>query len=286
MDWKTILAWRCRLVARKFDGSKNREYPGRPRIGKDVEELIVQIARENRDWGYDRIAGALSNVGHKVSDQTVGHILKRHGIPPERERKKTRTWSEFIRSHVDVLTATDFFTTEVWTKRGLVTYYVLFFIHVATRRVHITGVTPNPNESWMTQVARNVTMADVGILAGSRYLIHDRDGKFCPAFDETIRAAGVNPIKLPAQSPNLNAYAERWVRSVKEECLSKLILFGEASLRRTLSSYVDHFHREWNHQGKEKLLLFPAEKPEGESAAIRCSERLGGLLKFYQRKAA
>ena len=219
-----------------------------------------------------------------MSDQTVGTILKRHGIPPAPERRKTVTWKEFIRSHMDVLAATDFFTTEVWTKSGLVTYYVLFFMQVATRRVHIAGVTPYPNESWMTQVARNVTMADVGFLSDSRYVIHDRDGKFCPAFDHTVEAAGVKPVKLPARSPNLNCYAERWVRSVKDECLSKLILFGESSLRRALTAYVAHFHRERNHQGKDNLLLFPDD--HGDTGPVCCHERLGGLLRFYHRQAA
>jgi hypothetical protein len=204
---ETILAWHRRLVAKKFDGSKNREYPGRPRIDKEVEGLIVRFAQENRDWGYDRIVGALANVGYEVSYQTVGNILKRHSIPPATERTKRTTWKEFIRSHMDVLAATDFFTTEVWTARGLVTYYVLFFMQVGTRRVHIAGVTPYPGEYWMTQVARNVTMTDIGFLAESRYLIHDRDAKFCQAFDETLEAAGVKPIKLPAQSPNLKDHA-------------------------------------------------------------------------------
>ncbi len=187
---ETLLGWHRRLVARKFDGSKNRQYPGRPRVDADIEELVVRLAQENKSWGYDRIAGALSNLGHEVSDQTVGNILKRHGIPPVPERKKTTTWTEFIRSHMEVLAATDFFTAEVWTQGGLVTYYVLFFIHLATRRVHIAGITPNPNEQWMTQVARNVTMADVGFLASSRYLIHDRDSKFCESARDTIEGVG------------------------------------------------------------------------------------------------
>ena len=139
----------------------------------------MRLAKENNSWGYDRIAGALANLGHEVADQTVGNILKRHGIPLAPERRKTTTWREFIRSHMDVLAATDFFTAEVWTQGGLVTYYVLFFMHLATRRVHVAGITPHPNEQWMTQVARNVTMADVGFLSSSRYLIHDRDSKFC-----------------------------------------------------------------------------------------------------------
>jgi len=176
---ETILGWHRRLVAKKFDGSKNRQYPGRPRIDADIEELVVRLAKENKSWGYDRIAGALANLGHEVSDQTVGNILKRQGIPPAPERKKTTTWPEFIRSHMDVLAATDFFTADVWTQAGLVTYYVFFFIHLATRRVYIAGITPHPNEQWMTQMARNATMADVGFLSSSRYLIHDRDSKFC-----------------------------------------------------------------------------------------------------------
>ena len=151
-------------------------------VDADIEELVVRLAKENKSWGYDRIAGALANLGHEVADQTVGNILKRHGIPLAPERRKTTTWREFIRSHMDVLAATDFFTTEVWTQGGLVTYYVLFFIHLATRRVHVAGITPHPNEQWMTQVARNVTMADVGFLSSSRYLIHDRDTKFCQSF--------------------------------------------------------------------------------------------------------
>ena len=136
---ETILAWHRRLVARKFDGSTKRNYPGRPMVDRAVEQLVIRFATENRDWGYDKIAGALANIGHTVSDQTVGNILKRHGIPPAPERKKTTTWKEFIRSHQAVLAATDFFTTEVWTVNGLVTYYVLFVMHVATRRVHIAG---------------------------------------------------------------------------------------------------------------------------------------------------
>jgi putative transposase len=182
----TVLAWHRRLIAKKFDCSKNRTYPGRPKVDQEVEELVVRLAKENPSWGYGRIAGAVAHVGHHVSDQTVGNILERNGIPPAPARKKTTTWKGFIRSHMDVLAATDFFTTEVWTKGGLVTYYVLFFMHVNTRRVHLAGVTPYPNEKWMTQIARNVTMIDVGFLSERQYLIHDRDGKFCPASIDTI----------------------------------------------------------------------------------------------------
>jgi transposase InsO family protein len=229
----TILTWYRKLVARKFDGSKARQGPGRPRIKREVEQLIVRMASENRDWGYDRIVGALANLGYKVSDQTAGNVLQRHALPPAPERKRTTPWAEFIRAHLAVLAGTDFFTVEVLTLRGLVTYYVLFFIHLESRRVDIAGITIHPNEQWMKQMARNATMEGWGTLRDCRYLLHDRDTKYTQSFRAIIKSGRVKTLMLPAHSPNLNAYAERWVRSVKEECLAKLVLFGERSLRRT-----------------------------------------------------
>ena len=217
----TILGWYRKLVARKFDGSKARRGPGRPRIKREVEQLIIRMARENRDWGYDRIAGALANLGYEISDQTVGNVLRRHGLLPAPQRKRTISWTDFIRTHVELLAGTDFFTAEVLTLRGLVTYYVLFFIHLESRRVCIAGITVHPNELWMKQIARNVTMDDCGALRDCRYLLHDRDTKFTRSFRAIIVSGRVEPLALPARSPNLNAYAERWVRSVKEECCPK-----------------------------------------------------------------
>src|SRR5262249_5946316 len=284
---ETILAWHRKLVARKFDASHQRKTPGRPKIDPELEALIVRMAQENRSWGYDRIVGALANLGLTVSDQTVGNILKRHGIPPAPERKKTTTWKEFIRTHMELLVATDFFTAEVWTLGGLVTYYVLFFIHLGSRKIHVAGVTLHPNEQWMVQIARNITMDEWGFLSSGQYLIHDRDGKYCPAFQQIIDDAGIERVVLPPRSPNLNDYAERWVRSVKEECLSRLILFGEAALSRALHEYVEHYHHERNHQGKGNVLLFPVVGQTPECAGpMRCRERLGGLLKYYEREAA
>jgi putative transposase len=283
----TILGWHRQLVAQKFDGSQQRKAPGRPMIAPELEALVVRMAQENRSWGYGRIVSALANLGYTISAQTVGNILKRHGIPPAPERKTTTTWKEFIRAHMEVLVATDFFTAEVWTLGGLVTYYVLFFIHLSSRQVHVVGLTPHPHQAWMTQVARNVTMEQGGFLSSGQYLIHDRDGKYCPAFQHTIEAAGVTRVPLPPRSPNLNAYAERWIRSVKEECLSRLILFGEASLRHALTQYVDHFHHERNHQGKGNVLLFPpVSQDKAHAGPLRCRERLGGLLKYYEHDAA
>jgi putative transposase len=283
----TILGWHRKFVAQKFDGSTQRKAPGRPMIDQELEALVVRMAQENRSGGYDRIGGALANLGYTISDQTVGNILKRHGLPPAPERKTTTTWKEFIRTHMDVLVATDFFTAEVWTLGGLVTYYVLFFLHLSSRKVSVAGVTPHPNEAWMMQVARNVTMEAWGCLSPGQYLIHDRDGKYCPAFQQIIDDAGVERVPLPPRSPNLNAYAERWVRSVKDEALSRMILFGEASLWHVLNEYVDHYHQERNHQGKGNVLLFPSSSPAGGAdGPMQCRERLGGLLKYYHRDAA
>jgi transposase InsO family protein len=283
----TILAWHRKLVAQKFDGTKQRQAPGRPRIDPELEALIVRMAQENRSWGYDRIVGALANLGLTVSAQTVGNVLKRQGIAPAPERKTTTTWKEFIRTHMDVLVATDFFTAEVWTLGGLVTYYVLFFIHLGSRKVHVAGVTPHPNAAWMVQVARNVTMDEWGFLSPGQYLIHDRDGKYCPAFQQIIDDAGVARVVLPPRSPNLNAYAERWVRSVKDEALSRMILFGERSLQHVLHEYVDHDHHERNHQGKANVLLFPTINQDTVRAGpLQCRERLDGLLKYYEHEAA
>jgi transposase InsO family protein len=282
----TILGWYRKLVARKFDGSKARRGPGRPRIKREVEQLIIRMAGENRDWGYDRIAGALANLGYEISDQTVGNVLRRHGLPPAPERKRTTTWAAFIRTHLTLLAGTDFFTAEVLTLRGLMTYYVLFFIHLESRRVDVAGITVHPNEPWMKQIARNATMDDCGVLRDCRYLLHDRDTKYTRSFRAIVASGRVEPLALPARSPNLNAHAERWVRSVKEECLSKVILFGERSLRRALSDYVEHFHTERNHQGKGNVLLFPRANDRQREGPVQCRERLGGLLRYYHREAA
>jgi putative transposase len=257
-------------------------------MNEELERLVVQMAKENPGWGYDRIVGAMANLGHRLSDQTVGNILRRHGLSPAPKRKQVICWRDFIRAHMEVLVGTDFFTVEVLTLKGLVTYYVLFFMHLESRRVSLGGMTPYPDHQWMEQQARNATMEGWGFLRGCRYLLHDRDTKFCASFRELIESGSVETIRLPARSPNLNAFAERWVRSVKEECLSRLILFGESSLRRALQQYIVHYHEERNHQGKENLILFPTqtEAMKKKDGAVRCRERLGGLLKYYEWEAA
>jgi putative transposase len=246
----------------------------------------VQMARENSGWGYDRIAGALANLGHHVSDQTVGNVLRRHGIAPAPDRSRKTAWKDFIAAHMAVLAGMDFFTAEVLTWRGPATYYVLFVIQLETRRITMAGITRYPTEEWIQQAARNLTDVEAGALQGQRYVLHDRDTKFCDRFRSILRGAGVEPLRLPARSPNLNAFAERWVRSVDEECLSKLILIGERSLRRALNEYVAHYHSERNHQGKGNVLLFPERiDPGGATGSIECRRRLGGLLRFYSLAA-
>jgi transposase InsO family protein len=283
----TILGWYRKLIARKFDGSKHRTYPGRPPVAREITELIVRMARENSGWGYDRIAGALQNLGHRVSDQTVGNVLRRFGIAPAPKRRQQTNWADFIRAHMAVLAGIDFFTVEVLTWRGLSTYYVLFFLHLDSRRVTLAGITQHPTEEWMVQMARNAVDAIDGPLLPIRFALHDRDTKFCASFRSMLQSGGVQPILLPARSPNLNAFAERWVRSIKTECLSKLILFGEASLRRAVTQFIAHYHLERPHQGKGNQLLLPSPISllSQHAGRIQSQERLGGLLKFYQRAA-
>jgi len=211
---------------------------------RHISELIVRMAEENPGWGYTRIQGALANLRHKVGRGTIANMLKRNGIEPSPERSNHTKWSTFLKSHWKVLAASDFFTIEVWTGRGLVTHYVLFVISLADRVVRIAGITTQPNESWMLQIARNITDAQSGALHAKRYLIIDRDTKYSHQFRRLPRESGTNVIRLPPMSPNLNAYAERFVRSIKEECLDRIILVRQASLRRAVSEYMKHYHPE------------------------------------------
>jgi len=177
---ETILGWFRKLVAQKFDGSKYHSYPGKPATSSEVVNLIVRLARENSSWGYDHIAGALANLGHKVSDQTIGNILRRHRISPAPKRSQTTRWKDFIASHTAVITGMDFFSVEILTWRGLITYYVLFVIHLETRRVVLAGITRHPTEEWMQQIARNLSDSESGALTHQKYLLHDRDTKRRP----------------------------------------------------------------------------------------------------------
>ena len=281
----TILRWHRQLVAEKWDYSKRRKSVGRPRVEKETVDLVLQFARENPSWGYDRIRDALANLGQKISDQTVGNILKEHGIDPAGDRKRQTTWKTFIKSHWDVLASIDFTTIEVWTKGGLVTYYLLFVMELATRRVYFAGCTTNPDEPWMKQIARDLTDAFDGFLNGKRYILMDRDSKFCPAFKQILRDDGVNPVPLPPRSPNLNAQLERFHRSLKDECLSRMIFFGEKMLHTAVGQFLAHYHAERNHQGLGNRMIDPGEEVGRSQGTVQCRERLGGLLRYYHRAA-
>ena len=278
----TILGWHRKLVALKHDYSSRRG-PGRPPVMVEIRELVVRFATDNPSWGYTRIMGALDNLGHVVARTTVANILKENGITPAPERGERTRWRDFLSAHWDVLAATDFFSVEVWTARGLTTYYVLFVIELSTRRVEIAGITPHPHGSFMAQIARNLTDFEDGFLHGKRYLIHDRDPKFTEQFLSILKDSGVDNVKLPRRSPNLNAFAERFVLSIKSECLNKLILFGERSLRRACKEFALHYHEERNHQGLDNRLI--DGEPSSGDGVVQCHRRLGGLLKFYDRAA-
>jgi transposase InsO family protein len=244
------------------------------------------MAEENRSWGYRRIQGALSNLGHLLAFKTIGNILKKHGIEPAPERSRKTTWKEFLTRHWDQIVASDFFTIEAWTPRGLQRYIVLFFIELSTRRVEIGGIASKANGLWMAQIARNVTDDVDGFFKGKRYLIHDRDPLYTQEFLTMLKDVGIESVKLPARSPNLNAYAERFVRSIKEDCLEQMILFGEDSLRNSVRHFLEHYHLERNHQGLENRLIVPSKTPVESARAVECRQRLGGLLKYYFREAA
>jgi putative transposase len=281
----TLLAWHRRLIARKYDG-RHRRAPGRPHVMAQIQAVVVRMATENRTWGYTRMQGALANLHHRVARGTIANILRRHGLAPAPEREKRTTWQEFLRAHWDVLAAADFFTVEVWTATGLTRFAVFFVMHLATRRVEIAGIVADPDSAWVTQRSRHLTDPDVGFLWGKHFLLHDRDPLFSDAFRETVAAAGVQTVRLPSRSPNLNAYAERFVRTIKESCLNRLILVGERSLRHAVGEFIEHYHHERNHQGRGNQLLFPAPATRRGHGPIACRARLGGLLKYYHRPAA
>src|SRR6266403_348850 len=178
----TVLAWYRRLIAQKFDGSKHRQYPGRPPVSSEIETLVVRMARENSGWGYDRIVGALANLGRRLSDQTVKNILHRHGIAPAPKRSQVMSWKDFLAAHMNVLAGCDFFTVEVLSWRGLVTTNVLFSLHLESRRGSVAGITRHPDQEWMEQIARTATQETWGYLDRCRYVPHDRDTKFCGSF--------------------------------------------------------------------------------------------------------
>jgi transposase InsO family protein len=276
----TILRWHRALVARKWTYARQR--PGRPGVLRDIRRLVVRMATENPRWGYTRIQGALKNLGHQVARSTIATILKAEGIPPSSSRPTP--WRTFLAAHWPALVAADFFTTEVWSGRGLVTYYTLFVIELESRRVQVMGATRHPNEAFVLQAMRHLTDAHEGVLRPDRVLICDRDPKWSAAVVAFLQRDGIRVIRTPARAPNCNAFAERFVRSIKEECLDRVIVIGERHLRRALSEFVAHYHAERNHQGLGNALIQPVTPPEA-AGPVRRRQRMGGMLNYYYRAA-
>jgi transposase InsO family protein len=280
----TLLRWYRHLIAEKYDSSQVRR-AGRPKTPPEIEQLILRMARENPRWGYTRIRGALRNLGHEIGRNTIKRILLENGYDPAPLRRNGMSWETFLKAHWGAIAATDFFCVEALTRTGLARYFVLFLIDLQTRRVEIAGISRRPDGEWMKQIARNLTDAEDGFLHGTRYLIHDRDPLFTDAFRELLESSGVEALKLPARSPDLNAYAERFVLSIRSECLDRIIPLSERHLRKVVREYVAHYHEERNHQGRGNALIESLREALNVTGAVECRERLGGILKYYQRAA-
>ncbi len=246
---------------------------------------MIRLALENPGWGYTRLRDVMRSLGHDIGRTTVAAILADHGIEPAPERRKKTSWKTFLKAHWEVLAAADFFTVEVLTIGGLVRYSVLFVMELSTRRVHIAGITCQPNKAWMRNIARHLTDAFDGFLLGTRYLILDRDPLFTEGFRDMLRDSGVKPLRLPARSPNLNAHAERFGLSIRSECLDRMVPLGEWHLRRAVKAYIEHYHRERHHQSLGSAIITPGGQVRGDGP-IQRRERLGGILNHYYREAA
>jgi transposase InsO family protein len=282
----TLLRWYRELVATKYDGTGKRGRVATPTAkADDGTAALLTMARENTTWGYTRLRGALKNVGLEWSRSKIARVLKVHGIEPAPQRGRSMSWKAFLKAHWDAIAAADFFSVEVLTATGLVRYFVFFTIELKSRRVHVAGISHSPDGAWMAQIARNLTDATSGVLQGTRRLIVDRDPLYTDQFRSILASTGIELLRLPPSSPNLNAYAERFVRSIREECLSRITPLGERHLRHVISEYIEHFHTERNHQGLGNVIPVPNSIPARQSGAVVRPERLGGLS-YYHRKAA
>jgi len=269
---QTLLRWHRELVRRKWTIAR-RSAGGRPPISAEVRDIILRMGRENPRWGCIRIRGELAKLGIKVSATAIRTLLRRNGLGPA-PRRCGPTWSEFLRSQANGILALDFFTAETVL---LQTLYVLFAIHIATRRVMIMGVTRNPDSAWVTQQARNLAVGER--LRGIRFLIRGRDAKFSGPFDEVFRTEGVTIIKTPIRAPRANAFAERWVRSARTECLDWILVLGRRHLERVLRTYADHYNRARPHRGLELKTPEPRPDPapwQADGARVRTHDVLGG----------
>jgi putative transposase len=278
---ETVLSWHRQLVKRKWTYNPDG-LGGRPNVDRELEHLVIRLAKENRDWGYGKIQGELGKLGYTISEQTIANILKRHHILPAPDRKGSPGWRHLMNHYRDQLLACDFFTVETLF---LQTVYVLFFIEVGSRRVHFSGCTANPNAAWVVQQARQLIWDIEERDSSVCFLIHDRDTKFTRAFDTVFRSERITVIHTPIQAPNANAFAERWIRSVREECLDKLIIVNQAHLRQTMTEYVAYYNSARPHQGigqRTPIFRFPGN----HEGPIQRRNVLGGIIHDYYRRAA
>jgi transposase InsO family protein len=281
---ETLLRWHRRLVAGAWT------YPhtgaGRPPLDEDVQRLVVRLAQENPRWGYQRIQGELQQLGVYISATAIRSTLRRHGFDPA-PRRATTTWRAFLRQQAAGIVACDFFTVDtVWLRR----LYVLFFIELDTRRVHLAGVTANPDGTWVVQQARNLLLVLWEEARGLSFVVRDRDAKFTRSFDDVFRSQNAEVLLTPVQAPNANAHAERWVRTVRAECLDWLLIVGRGHLEQVLRVYAAHYNA---HRPHRSLGLDPPDPPadlravgDAGSNRVRRRDLLGGLLHEYHRQAA
>ena len=279
---ETVLKWHRDLVRRKWTFTRSPA-AGRPPLVAELEALVLRLAAENGRWGYSRIHGELRKLGHAISRSAVRDVLKRHHVAPAPQRgRRGDSWRAFLRRHGEQLLACDFFTVETLF---LQTLHVLFFSEVGTRRVHVAGCTAHPTAAWVTQQARQLCWSLQDRAQPMRFLLHDRDAKFPPSFDTVFAAEGLEVVRTPYRAPNANAYAERWVRSAREECFDHLLIVNEAHLRHVLTGYAAYFNQARPHQGlDQRIPQAPAPRPQ--TGPVQCRDALGGLLHDYYREAA
>ena len=285
---ETILAWYRQLGARKYDSSRTRTV-GRPRKPDDIRNFVLRLANENLGWGYTKIRDALRGLKIEIGRTTVANILAEAGLEPAPERIKKRTWTAFLKSHWSTLYACDFFSVETLGTFGTVRHMVFFVIECKTRIVHIAGIHVAPNEAWMMQIIRNVLDSKDGFLRRAKFLVHDRDPLFTKQWKLLLASSGITSVAIPAQSPNCNPHAERFIKSIRNECLDQFIVFGEAHLRHLVREYVAHYNAERYHQGVGGKLLTKivvAFNDNSSTAIVKTRSRLDGTLNFYYREAA
>jgi putative transposase len=287
---ETLLRWHRELVAQKFDGSGYRKNKGATRVSREVEQEILDIAKEDPTAGYRKIVGYLKGLGKELSHTTIRNILKKHGFPPAPKRRFDLTWKEFIDAHLNIMWGCDFFTHEVWSKAGPITYYILVFIHLGTRRLEIVNMTTHPTQEWTAQQARNFLydMDECSEKANMRYLLHDGGPQFRELFKNvfTKNEFGEEIITRKVSCAQMNGHCERVIQSIQNECTDRLIFWGDHMLRYALKEYQIHYNEERYHQGLGNVIPFPTQSDTPLVGERKCKTRLGGILRHYYRDAA